>query len=164
MCTMAEKDTAERRVYNLPAELVERLRAFQASQGIATETEAARRLLDSALQMRDTVFSLLAKLDSRFFEEKDLRLLARDVLTAHPLVIRVHFEDDMLTFDMKSDYSGRISAAGKLEYQTPNENNDYWLDYTSYLARQAKPSEKAQKKALNWDSKPAVELDDEIPF
>ena len=48
------KDGTERRVYMLPANLLERLRAYQVSQGIGSEAEAARRLLDTALQMRDT--------------------------------------------------------------------------------------------------------------
>src|ERR1700681_1721560 len=76
---MADKEEMERRVYVLPVEQLERLRAYQSRNGISSEVEAVRRLLDAALQMRDTVPDILRKLKSRFANEKDLRVLARDI-------------------------------------------------------------------------------------
>ena len=45
---MAREGT-ERRVYVLPAELVERIRSFQRDERLPSETEAARQLLELAL-------------------------------------------------------------------------------------------------------------------
>ncbi len=83
---MADKEGMERKVWLLPAELSDRIRVYQTDLGIPSEVEAARRLLDSALQMRDTVDDIAQRLKARHAEEKDLRGLARDVLTSHVLV------------------------------------------------------------------------------
>jgi hypothetical protein len=109
---MADKEPTERRVYVLPSEQLERIRAYQNSSGIGSEVEAVRRLLDSALQMRDTPQDILRKLKSRYADEKDLRVLARDILAAHALVESVHFADDGVWFCLKGDVRGKISADG----------------------------------------------------
>jgi hypothetical protein len=79
---MADKEATERRVYVLPREQLERIRAYQSNSAIGSEVDAVRPLLDSALQMRDTPQDILRKLKSRFADEKDLRVLARDILAA----------------------------------------------------------------------------------
>ena len=167
---MAEKDTTERRVYNLPVELLERLRAFQATQGIATETEAARRLLDSALQMRDTIQTIMEKLKIRFGEEKDLRVLASDILVRHPLVKNVEFGDADVTFSLQDKFRGQITWKGSLFIAYPESGYDDWVSYESYL-RSIEPPKSTSSTAKaptasksSWDAKPAVDLDDEIPF
>ena len=90
------KDGTERRVYNLPGNLLVRLRAYQTGQGINSEAEAVRRLLDSALQMRDSASDILIMLDNRFSSERDLRVLASEILTRHSLVTEINFEKGYL--------------------------------------------------------------------
>ena len=41
--------------------------------------------------MRDTPQDILKTLKSRYADEKDLRVLAKDILAAHPLVESVNF-------------------------------------------------------------------------
>jgi len=43
---------AERRVYELPGELVQRIREYGYQEGCRSEVEAARALLDAALKAR----------------------------------------------------------------------------------------------------------------
>lgn len=44
--------TARRRIYVMPHELVRRVRDYASREGLASETEAARRLLREALDAR----------------------------------------------------------------------------------------------------------------
>jgi hypothetical protein len=111
---MTDKDLTERRVHVLPKELLERLRAHQQRKGISSEVEAVRRLLDRALQMEDTVGDILNKLKAKFVGEKDLRVLARDVLATHVLVRRMYYEDNVISFDLADGSGGQINGEGKI--------------------------------------------------
>ena len=95
---LSESNTPERRVYHLPLDLLERLRAYQSEQKIPSEVEAVRRLLNIALEMRDTVETILKQLQVRFVEEGDVRLLASEILPRHSLVTEVRFEDESVCF------------------------------------------------------------------
>lgn len=109
------KEKTQRRVYALPTELVDRILSYQKEMGLASEVEAARRLLDFALQNRDTVERLLVRLGQRFSEEKDLRVLASEILMPHVLVRQVSFnEQGWLTFEMHDKSSGAINQKGDL--------------------------------------------------
>lgn len=160
--TVEKKDTTERRVYNLPADLLERLRAYQVSQGLTSEAEAARRLLDSALQMRDTVADILNTLGAKFAEEKDLRVLASEVLVKHALVENIKFKDGEVCFQLTNAERGRITGNGSLYYTDAPYGDDDW---TSYLRRSNKtpPASKAGERP-SWDNDKGGDLDDEIPF
>ena len=96
-------DNFARKVWLLPTELSERIKAFQASQGIVSEVEAARRLLDSALQMWDTPLDILRRLQASFQVHGNVRSAAADVLARHAQVARIEFPDgNSLTFDLRS--------------------------------------------------------------
>lgn len=143
---MADKDGMERRVYVLPADLVDRIKAYQSSQGIGSEVEAVRRLLDSALQMRDTAVDILNTLRSKHADEKDLRVLARDVLTNHTLVTKIIFGDDRVTFQIRAGEYGAIDNKGHI---FSGEDPDY-------LGR--------VQEVQPLISPKGGDLDDEIPF
>jgi hypothetical protein len=104
----------ERKVWLLPVELSDRLKAFQESQGIGSEVEAARRLLDYALQMRDTMPDILQRLADRYRGEQNLRALARDILVGHALVSSVSFEDRCVRFQLSNGAVGRIDDRGEV--------------------------------------------------
>ena len=87
----------ERRVYLFPAELLARIRAYQAAHGITSEVEAARRLLTYALYARDTPEDLMRQLAAH---GGTLREAAADVLMPHQLVTSIRFIHDRLEFDM----------------------------------------------------------------
>ena len=154
----AGKDATERRVYNLPSSLLERLRAYQTSQGIPSETEAARRLLDTALQLRDNVHNLLAMLEQRYGDEKDLRVLAADILIKHALVKSVEVGDSNVSFTMRDGDRGMITSVGDIYFQDIDMQSDDWSQVVRPKPRSAR------SKGGNWDAPPASDLDDEIPF
>ena len=143
------KDDSERRIHVLPKELLDRVRAFQSDQGIASEVEAVRRLLDSALQARDDVYSLLIKLRQAFKSERDLRILAKEILISHTLVTSVSFEDGELVFRVGTEDRGKIDRQGRTFFDT---------DPTSHIAewRETPPPAPAPEKS--------GDMDDEIPF
>lgn len=155
------KDATERRVYNLPADLLERLRAYQTSQGIASEVEAARRLLDSALQMRDTVDAILSKLKTRFADERDLRVLNKDVLAAHPLITRIELDETSVTFTMRTGDAGRITTSGHIYKGDPS--NEYFHEVEDAPKRRAPAASPQPVANPTWDAGKG-DLDDEIPF
>jgi hypothetical protein len=164
---VADKDSMERKVFLLPSELVARLRQYQADSGIVSEVEVVRRLLDSALQMRDTIQTIMEKLKARYAEEKDLRVLASDVLTRHPLVTNVSFGDSEMTFSLQDKFRGRIDWKGDLYIGYPDSGYDDWTTYENYL-RSIQPKSAAPKSPARavggWDSRPSNDMDDEIPF
>lgn len=88
------KEKTQRRVYVLPTELVDRILAYQQQTGLASEVEAARRLLDDALKQRDTFLTITNKFIEKRKETKSLRDAARDTLADHPLVMGIQFADD----------------------------------------------------------------------
>ncbi len=157
--SMADKETTERRVYVLPTEQLERIRAYQADNGISSEVEAVRRLLDVSLQLRDTVPDLLRKLKSRFSDERDLRVLARDILALHPLVINVRFDDRAVSFSFADEDHGRIDTLGQT-YRSGTGHSDDWSLYP--------PVERRPRGggggAPTWDAPKGGDPDDEIPF
>ena len=158
---VAEKDGVERKVWLLPTELSERIKAYQMSQGITSEVEAARRLLDSALQMRDTVPDILRKLLDRYEYEKDLRILARDVLWNHALVKGVTFDDNSVSFEFRDESFGRLDKKG---VAATGVRDNYEITWRTFPPPEYRP--RARAAAPTWEAPKngGSDLDDEIPF
>lgn len=156
----AEKEAAERRVYVLPAELVQRIRDYQEAQAIPSEVEAVRRLLDAALQMRDDVFSIITKLRTRSQTEKDLRILSRDVLATHPLVREIRINDAGLTFKMQNGDAGRIGP----QLDTYHDASGGFGDTQWKLWPEPEPEGPFGRGARSSDGTSKSTLDDDIPF
>lgn len=154
-------DDTERRIHVLPKELLERVRAYQADNGISSEVEAVRRLLDMALQMRDTLDDVLRKLKLKLSEERDLRTLARDILWSHPKITGVQFGDGDLTFDFSDGSSGKIDQNGRLSVRYSGDNYDNWHDYTLISEREKQPKSTVGRRDIQPSIFPS---DDEIPF
>ncbi len=155
---MAESEQSERRVYVLPKELLERVRAYQSRSTLSSEVEAVRRLLDAALQARDTIEDVLTKLKSRYADEKDLRVLGRDVLITHPLVKELKFEDDSITFVFSGQEWGKIDNNGDT-HKGGNDGYPSWKPWPTPKTSLQKPV-----SASSWNSKIVGDVDDEIPF
>lgn len=83
-----------RRVYDLPPELHHRVLSYQTENGMASEVEAVRSLLDQALQSGDTVESLYVRLDDKYRTEKDVRRISAEILIPHRKVRSVALNDD----------------------------------------------------------------------
>ncbi len=152
-----KKDGTERRVYNLPANLLLRLRAYQLRQGIASEAEAARRLIDAALQMRDTIDDILQTIKKRYEDERDLRVLASDILAKHALVTGIHFSDGGMWFRLENGDRGMLTHKGKLMHGDSSQSDDYWNNWD-----EPQPPKRGASFTPSWE--PAGDLEDEIPF
>ncbi len=162
---MADKEATARRIYVLPAEQLERIRAYQSDVGIGSEVEAVRRLLDAALQMRDTPEGILKKLKSRYADEKDLRVLAKDNLAPHALVESVHFADDGVWFWLKGDVRGKIGTDGTTYIGHGSEHDNGWNVYPPPPPRARSANTLPSRAAApSWDAPRGGDLDDEIPF
>lgn len=98
-------DKAQRRVYVLPNELVERIGEFQKELGLGSEVEAVRRLLDGALKSRDSVERITARFVAQYNIVKSVRDAAKEVLVDHPLVTSIRFRDSELEFDIKDGHT-----------------------------------------------------------
>ncbi|WP_122049903.1 hypothetical protein [Asaia bogorensis] len=152
MAQSPEKATTERRIHVLPVELLERVRAYQSDNGIASEVEAVRRLLSEALQARDSVEDIMKQVRAQFQRDRDLRALARDVLSGHILVKQIEIGDSTLTFQTRSNEVGQISRDGTMAIGTSDEEGRFY-DLTQWPL---KPKRNV--------SKPSDDLDAEIPF
>lgn len=157
--TPDRKDVDTRRVYTLPAELLARLRAYQVSQNIPSEVEAARRLLDTALQLRDTIGDILKRLSDRYNEEKDFRILASEILIKHYLVESINVNEGGLAFYFKNGEGGHIDQAGILREGSREYEISNWSRYKVPVAARPKPA----SAGGGWDNG-GGDLDDEIPF
>jgi len=154
-----DKESPSRRVYVLLPEQVDEIRAYQARNGISSEVEAVRRLLEIALRLRDTIPDILKKLKARLSNEKDLRVLGRDILSMHPLVKSVHFEEDALIFTFNANDRGKIDSNGRMFMADASAND--WDDWDEY----PDPRRPAHSGGTpSWDAPKGGDLDDEIPF
>lgn len=139
------KEKTQRRVYVLPAELVDRILAFQIELGLSSEVEAARRLLDDALKSRDNFHTLVTRFLSRLKETRIPAEVAKDVLVGHPLIRRIDFSDGQIEFSMKDGKEVRIWANGDFEVYDEQQNR---IDFGP------KPKPKPRQS----------DIDDDIPF
>jgi hypothetical protein len=110
-----EKEKAQRRVYVLPNELVDRIVAYQQEFGIQSEVEAVRKLLDEALKSRDNWRTIARRFKERLSETKVLTDIAKDVLMGHPLVTAIRLHGDSIEFTLKGGEQITIHDIGLVE-------------------------------------------------
>lgn len=117
-----------RRVYALPAEMVERITKFQRDKGLASEVEAVRRLLDEALKSRDDLDTIINRLLSKLGSVRIASEAARDVLVGHPLVTGMSFGDSHVSFNLKNGGQATVFESGYVSVKnnewTPNDKNN----------------------------------------
>ncbi|RVK59138.1 hypothetical protein CN126_14650 [Sinorhizobium meliloti] len=139
-----DKDKAQRRVYVLPTELVDRIVAYQQEMGIQSEVEAVRRLLDEALMTRDDWRSITRRFKEKLAETRVLSDIAKDVLVGHPLVNFVGFESNLVRFNLSTGETVEITSRGEVTAKEEYGN----------------PIEYEPKSGGNFSR----DLDDDIPF
>jgi len=147
---VAEKEKTERRVYVLPLEQLERIRAYQTAHGIGSEVEAVRRLLDAALQMRDDIYDVLKTLKSRYSADKDLRILVRDILATHTLVQSVRYEEGAVCFYLTNGMGEELANMAKPIPKPPTKTT---TDGPNGLSQRKPPP---QRKAVHHGTRPKV--------
>lgn len=150
-----DKPTTERRIHVLPIELLDRIRAYQSENNIPSEVEAVRRLLSEALQARDTIDDIMKQVRAYFRQDRDLRTLAREVLSGHILVNRIDIEDSEVRFGMRNGDAGSIRRDGSMKTGSITDDGTVWL--------KSDWPRTPDRSAGGWDS-PGNDLDKEIPF
>jgi len=141
----------------LPPALVWRVNRYMASSGVRSAEEAAKRLIKIALDEKESTKDILEKLDESFKNEKDLRLLARDVIAAHSAVTNIKYGLDYVWFITKNNESGAINKRGKLFY---SDDGSEW----EYNMGMFHPQGSAPKPATSRWNAPESDLDEEVPF
>ncbi len=142
-----DKSKFQRRVYLFDNELVERIVAYQEMLGLASEAEAARRLIDEALKSKDTYETILERFRATLKRVPVLAEAAKEVLVGHPLVSKIEFMPDFIAFTLKDGFVGSIRA------------NGYWVAEDDQQNKVAQyPPEKKTGRGHT------THLDDDIPF
>ncbi|MGF1275549.1 Arc family DNA-binding protein [Acetobacter pasteurianus] len=135
----------------LPPAMVWRVRRFRNAQNLPSNEEAAKRLIKFALDDRESTKDILEKLHEAFDCEKDLRILAKDVIASHGAMANIKYGKDYVWFVTNSDESGAIDRKGKLYFSEDGRDWDCGMNYYTPCGDEA-------PKASDQ------ELDDEIPF
>lgn len=160
--TQTDGHSTKRRAYDLPNELVERVVEFQKAKGLPSEVEAVRRLLDMALKGRDTIETLVGRyLAALSVPGTEPGEAAGLVLSGHPLVRQIAFEDDGIEFhfQMANRPVEEVSVKGKKEIHIRDHGGGYGNSREYVYDDAARPG-----KRLKWVSGAPSLDDDEIPF
>lgn len=161
------KDAVERRVYNLPAALVMKIRAFQLAQNIPSETETARRLIEAALQARETVFDILLSIETMVSNDPNLRNIGSELMK-HSLISGTMLIEDGLVFSMTGGSSGRISPDKRnsydLLYTHEPWQHDNWNRFDQWKRDNIAQPKRAYGAGTGGWEPAGADLDDEIPF
>ncbi|GBQ07568.1 hypothetical protein AA11826_2243 [Komagataeibacter oboediens DSM 11826] len=152
-----EKPTTERRVHVLPVELLERIRTYQNDNNIPSEVEAVRRLLSEALQARDTIDDIMKQVRAYFRQDRDLRTMAKEVLSGHILVNRIVINDTDVEFGLRNGDAGSIKNDGSMRTGTVQDDGHIWL-------KEDWPRPQKRSSNEGWGAPSSQEKDEEIPF
>lgn len=151
------KEKSHRRVYVLPAELVDRVLAYQKARRLPSEVEAVRRLLDDALRSLDDAHSLAARFQSKMRDGLVFDDICKDVLFGHPLVKDVKFERGHVVFSMSNGDTVSFHEDGIVEIN-PDRYNGITINYVDNNREVRSMRSRASEKAA--DGTP----DDDLPF
>jgi len=111
-----EKAGAQRKVYMLATDLVERITDYQRLSGMQSEVEAVRELLDEALNAHDDWRTITNRFLSGIrFGHETFRESAKKVLVGHPLVDSVIFEPDYVVFELATGEQIRVDNRGNVD-------------------------------------------------
>ena len=89
---------------------------------VCRQVEAARRLLDEALLSRDTIVSIVSRVISQLKSVRSLREAAKEVLASHPLVTRIQYENNELSFGIADGHHAEITERGIVTIKDDNDN------------------------------------------
>ncbi|WP_126974661.1 hypothetical protein [Frigidibacter oleivorans] len=101
-----------RRVYALPAEMVDRITKFQKEKALTSEVEAVRRLLDESLKSRDNLTTIINRLLAKLGQTRIAAEAARDVLAGHPLVTTISFGETYVSLTLKNEDRATVFEDG----------------------------------------------------
>lgn len=136
----------------LPPALIWRISRYKENHSLPSNEEAAKRLLKIALDERESTKDILDKLHESYQRERDLRILAREVIASHAAVLNINYGPDYVWFNTNNRESGAIDKKGNLYYSEDGREWDHGMDYYSPTTEKG-----------GW-SAPGTDLEDPIPF
>ena len=116
----SEKVGAQRKVFMLETELVDRVLAYQEKNGLQSEVEAVRQLLNDALRLQDEWWSICDQVVERMKRPESLINAAKDIVLGHPKVSNVAFELDRITFKTITGEHVEILLSGEVAAESSN--------------------------------------------
>jgi hypothetical protein len=108
---MTDNPDMSRKVYLLPNELVDRIHSYQESQGISSEVETVRRLLDEALCTKETAEYMISRIRAALLRTLDIREAAQ-LVASYPTVSSITFSDNRFTFSLEDGQGWSIDKSG----------------------------------------------------
>lgn len=115
-----DKEGSIRKVFMLPADLIDRITTFQREMGLPSEVEAVRRLLEDALRHRDGWWEITERFRQKLAEVRTLADATREVLVGHPSISSISLDRRKLTFSMMTGETIEAHPNGKIEVRDPS--------------------------------------------
>lgn len=146
-----------------PPQLIWRISRFKDNAGLPSNEEAAKRLVKSALDERESTKDILDKISQLFKTERDLRVISRQVIAPHAAVENIRYGKDYVWFLTRSGESGGVDKKGKLYFSDDGNDWDCNMDY--YDSNEGlKSFKKTSAEPDPWDDILPPAPDDEIPW
>lgn len=121
------------RVYFLSKAVTNRLERFQKENNYSSQIQAIEEILNDTLQKKDNGRNILNELHNAFQTEKNLRILAKDILSSHLLVKNIVIEDNkFIEFTLTDGSQGKMLKDGKMLYKHSEKDNYSIYTYSTY--------------------------------
>ncbi|CAI3941638.1 unnamed protein product [Commensalibacter communis] len=121
------------RVHFLSESVLHRLERFQKDNNYSSQVEAIEEILNDTLQKKDNGRDILNELHTAFKTEKNLRTLAKNILSSHLLVKNIIIEDNnFIEFTLADGSQGKMLKDGKMLYKSSAKDNYSIYTYSTY--------------------------------
>lgn len=123
-------DDAQRKIYVLPKELVERIVNFQKSRRYPSEVEAVRHLLNKGLVFCQTPDELMLEVFSCLINNKSTESIVNGLLVGHPLVASLTIQKNGYFFTLENGDEYKINKnKAVLMKKKPNGDWVAWFPF-----------------------------------
>lgn len=96
-------NTTVRKNVSLPRELADRIERFRTSRGLASESDALRRLVEIGLGSIDTPEELAERCENATRAGHGFSYIIANILEDHPLVASMNINSDVLIVYLRSE-------------------------------------------------------------
>lgn len=108
-------EDSEGRLTFLPIDVQMRLDKYQQDNNLKNKKETIFRLLNEALQSKDTIKDIMNYLYKSYEKQKNLKILAEEILLHHVLIKELTLSNDEIRFVCKNNLGdGVIKKTGEL--------------------------------------------------
>ncbi len=108
-------EDSEGRLTFLPIDVQMRLDKYQQDNNLKNKKETIFRLLNEVLQSKDTIQDIMNHLYKSYEKQKNLKILAEEILLHHVLIEKLTLSNDEIRFLCKNNLGfGTIKKTGEL--------------------------------------------------